>query len=536
MTFHHGVTALEQQSGVLPIRNASISTIGLLAYADDADDSVFPLNTPVRVSSITRVIDAAGVTGTLRKSLETIQAITNPTLVVVRMASANASDVIGTTVAGVRTGMQALLTAKSMLNLKPQIICAPELETPDVVQGLISICQKLRAYAYITPRDLDRLMLDTAEDMVAYRQTLSAREVELIYPEWTSGNVLLPATPSSNGLSSITLYAEDSGSLNDLQPDIGDTLTVTVNGVTTESAPFSGSYAQNWVLQALIGAGLNASTSTSGDITYNWQINAPLTGSQVVSIVPTSSDRMIFRANLDGGGDLGGMPLDPDVNQLDPVSFTLSNTSTGSTDASYGIGILHAVVVAAAERARIDEQIGWHKSLSNVPVTGPTGISKPMTWDLEDPDTDVGYLNANDITSLIQHQGFRFWGNRNCSSDPRFAFEVYTRTAQFLLETIINGVFPFIDQPMTPILVKDIIDSINAKLRETITAGRLIGASVWYDSESNTAQTLSQGQLWIVYDYTPVPPLEQLGLKQRITDRYLIDFAQMVASAATQEG
>ena len=193
MPFHHGVTALEQQSGILPIRNASISTIGLIAYADDADDNVFPLDTPVRVSSIPRVLEAAGLHGTLRKSLETINQITNPTLIVVRVASPATSDVIGTTVSGVRTGMQALLTAKSVLNLKPSILCAPELETPDVVQGLISICRKLRAYAYVTPRDTNRLMLATAEAVVTYRNTLAAREIEPIWPEFTSGNVLLAA-------------------------------------------------------------------------------------------------------------------------------------------------------------------------------------------------------------------------------------------------------------------------------------------------------------------------------------------------------
>ena len=195
MPFHHGVTAQEQQSGILPIRNASISTIGLLAYADDADPLVFPLNTPVRVSSIPRVIDAAGVEGTLRKSLEAINAITNPTLVVVRVASSTTSDVVGTTVAGVRTGMQALLTAKSVLNLKPSILIAPDLETPDVVQGLITICRKLRAYAYVTPRDTAGDMLATAEAVVTYRNTLAAREIGLIWPEWTSGNVLLAAEP-----------------------------------------------------------------------------------------------------------------------------------------------------------------------------------------------------------------------------------------------------------------------------------------------------------------------------------------------------
>lgn len=198
----------------------------------------------------------------------------------------------------------------------------------------------------------------------------------------------------------------------------------------------------------------------------------------------------------------------------------------------YGPGILTAAVVAAALRAETDKKVGWHKSLSNIPVVGPTGISQPITWDLEDPDTDAGYLNSKDITTMILHDGARFWGNRNCSDDPRFAFEVATRTAQFLLDTIINGCFPFVDQPLTPFLAKDIIDSINAKLIEHVTAKRLIGASVWYDPAQNTIEGLSQGEMWIDYDFTPVPTLENLGLNQRITDRYLVNFDQLINNAA----
>ncbi|HGE8358478.1 TPA: phage tail protein, partial [Serratia marcescens] len=32
------------------------------------------------------------------------------------------------------------------------------------------------------------------------------------------------------------------------------------------------------------------------------------------------------------------------------------------------------------------------------------------------------------------------------------------------------------------------------------------------------------------YDYTPVPPLENLLLRQRITDQYLMNFTQNVNS------
>jgi phage tail sheath protein FI len=34
--------------------------------------------------------------------------------------------------------------------------------------------------------------------------------------------------------------------------------------------------------------------------------------------------------------------------------------------------------------------------------------------------------------------------------------------------------------------------------------------------------------VYIDYDYTPVPPLENLMFQQRITDQYLLDFANRV--------
>ena len=192
------------------------------------------------------------------------------------------------------------------------------------------------------------------------------------------------------------------------------------------------------------------------------------------------------------------------------------------------------IATALALRAKIDETdpASFTKSISNVAISTVDGISYPRTWDLEDPDTEVGFLNSNEVTSLIQHEGFRFWGNRTCSDDPRFAFETTTRTAQFFLDTIIAGCFPFVDKPLTPILARDIIDSINAKSRQFVAKGWLIGASCWYNEEINNPQDLSQGFMYIDYDYTPVPTLENLYLNQRITDRYLVDFSKLIAQTA----
>lgn len=190
-----------------------------------------------------------------------------------------------------------------------------------------------------------------------------------------------------------------------------------------------------------------------------------------------------------------------------------------------------ATARAVGLRARIDAEQGWHKTLSNVAIGGLTGISRDIHFDLQDPNTDAGYLNAAEVTTLIRRDGFRFWGSRTCSDDPLFAFESAVRTAQVLADTIADSMMWAVDKPMHPSLVKDIVESINAKFRELKSSGYIIDATAWYDEQANGSSQLAGGKLVIDYDYTPVPPLEDLTLRQRITDRYFADFAAGVNAA-----
>ena len=189
-----------------------------------------------------------------------------------------------------------------------------------------------------------------------------------------------------------------------------------------------------------------------------------------------------------------------------------------------------AVARAMGLRAKIDNEVGWHKTLSNVPVNGVTGLSKGVYWDLQDPNTDAGVLNAADVTTLIRNDGFRFWGSRTCSADPLFCFENYTRTAQILADTMAEAHFWAVDKPMHPTLIRDIVEGVRAKLRNMVAKGYLIGGDAWFDPELNAAETLKDGQAVISYDYTPVPPLENLMFRQKITDTYLLDFADQMSA------
>lgn len=202
--------------------------------------------------------------------------------------------------------------------------------------------------------------------------------------------------------------------------------------------------------------------------------------------------------------------------------FLAFNVATSLTETAW------ATARAVGLRAKLDEDIGWHKTLSNIGVNGVTGITKDVFFDLQNPATDAGLLNADEVTTLVRRDGFRFWGSRTCSDDPLFAFENYTRTAQILADTIAEAHMWAVDKPMHPSLVKDIIEGINAKFRELKGLGYIVDARAWYNTEVNDATTLKSGKLYIDYDYTPVPPLENLVFQQRITDRYLVDFADRI--------
>ncbi|KWI64095.1 phage tail protein [Burkholderia stagnalis] len=226
----------------------------------------------------------------------------------------------------------------------------------------------------------------------------------------------------------------------------------------------------------------------------------------------TKEEAVAYRANF---GQRELMTIWPD--------FVNWNTATNAEDITW------ATARALGMRAKIDEETGWHKTISNVVVNGVTGISRDVFWDLQDPNTDAGYLNSHEVTTLVNADGYRLWGSRTCSADKLWAFENYVRSAQVIADTMAEAHLWAVDKPMSRTLMRDIVDGVNAKFRAWKTAGYLIDGECWFDPAANEKESLKAGQGFIDYDFCPVPPLEDLTFRQRITDRYLVKFADSIA-------
>jgi phage tail sheath protein FI len=280
-----------------------------------------------------------------------------------------------------------------------------------------------------------------------------------------------------------------------------------VNGVKSGMQALLAAEAQVGVKPRIIGApGLDTQAVTTAMIVIAQKLRAM---AYAAAVGDTVTEAIAYRANFTAR-EL--MLIYPD--------FVAFDTAAEANVTSFG------TARALGLRARIDTEQGFHKTISNVPVQGVVGLTKDVQFDVQDENCEANLLGAAEVSALIRAGGgFRIWGSRTCAEEPHFVFESATRTAQVLMDTIAEGMMWAIDKPLRPSLVKDIVETINGKIREMKAAGQLIDGRAWFDPEKNPTTSLAGGKLVIDYDYTPVPPLEHLTLTQRITDSYLADFS-----------
>ncbi|MGX1184780.1 phage tail sheath protein FI [Pseudomonas sp. F-14 TE3623] len=167
-----------------------------------------------------------------------------------------------------------------------------------------------------------------------------------------------------------------------------------------------------------------------------------------------------------------------------------------------------------------DAEYGYWASPSNKEFVGITGTSRPVEYLDGDATCRANLLNNANITTIIRDGGFRLWGNRTLSSDPKWAFITRVRTCDILMDAVQAGHKWAVDRSITKTYVKDVTEGLQAFMRDEKNRGAVINFEVYADDEMSTASQIMQGKVYWRIRFTDVPPAENPNFLFEVTDQW----------------
>ena len=398
MPFLHGVDVIEIDSGPRPIRTVRSSVIGLVGTAPDADETVFPLHTPILIAGRWKDAQGIGSRGTLPASITDIFEQTGALIVVVRIPEAPQTpppdgeapppDTEGLPLlpqgiddsSGQYLGVSALLASESEVHLVPRILIAPGFSHSAAnVSRLLTVAERLRAVVIVDGPNT------TDAQAITFRENFGSPRIYLVDP---------------------------------------------------------------WVKTA--------------------NPNAGQTGEPVTVLRPPSAR-------------------------------------------------------VAGVLAKSDAERGFWFSPSNRFILGVLGLARSVDFALGDPNARANLLNEQEVATIIQQNGFRLWGNRSTSADPKWAFLSVRRTADMIHESLLRAHLWAVDRNITKTYLSDVLEGVNAYLRQLKVQGAIINGHAWADPELNTPATLADGKVHIDFDFTPPYPAEHIRFRSHLVNDYLTE-------------
>jgi len=463
-TFLHGVEVLDIDSGPRPIQTVRSSVIGLIGTAPDADATKFPINTPVLIAGSRREAAALDMTGagegTLPSAMDTIFDQVGAVVIVVR----------------IEEGETEAETTANMLG------------GVDAITG-----QYEGVHAFVG-----------AENIVGFAPKI------LIAPGFTQ-------TRSTNGVTSISVSAGGS--------DYTVAPTVSISGVGTGAEaiailtgdavseirivkPGSGYTSAPTVTLTGDGTGATA-TATTGDV-------ANAVASELVGI----AERLRAVILTDG----------PNTNDADAIAYRgdfgskrvfVTDPKVIKTDGDGNLVQAWGSAVWAGLIAKSDNDRGWWWSPSNMEINGIQGTTRAIDFKLGDANCRANLLNEKEVATIVRLDGFRTWGNRTCSSDPKWAFLCVVRSADMINESLQQAHLWAVDRGITKNYVTDVIEGVNRYLRSLVAKGAILGGQCWIDPDLNTPDQITQGKVYFDFDFTPVYPAEHITFRSHLVDNYV---------------
>lgn len=192
-----------------------------------------------------------------------------------------------------------------------------------------------------------------------------------------------------------------------------------------------------------------------------------------------------------------------------------TNTTTGMTEGQFASACVAGLI------AKTDNALGFWWSPSNQEIDNIVGTQRSVDFVLGDSSSRANLLNGKNVATIIRQQGYRLWGNRTLSSDPKFAFLSVRRTADIIQDSLQRAHLWAVDRNITKTYVQDVVDGVNAYLRNLVAIGAILGGKCWADPDLNTPDQIAQGHVYFDFDFTPPYPAEHITFRSHMVQDYL---------------
>lgn len=490
-TFLHGVEVLEVDDGPRPIQTVRSSVIGLIGTAPDSEDEV-------KATLLTGVVgDDNALTWESKLNGELGNDIS------IKIIDPNANS-------------QSLSVAVSGKYIEISLATAVDgaiTTTADLLKTAVAANTEANALVTVT----DTGASDGSGLMEAVRRvSLSGGEDEA-FPLDT------PVLVTANDIVKIGRLG-DAGTLKAALDDIADqggAVVIVVRVDTAQDVPGSagsGSYTGCW---AFLGAesvtGFCPRILCAPEYTSDRPEGA---ANPVVAELVGIANRLRAVIVADG----------PNTNDDDAVEYRRDWGSKRVYVVDPGVKVVNSLgeIIERPSSARVagmialsDNERGFWWSPSNRLMNGIVGTGREVDFTLGDTSSRANLLNENEVATIIRQDGFKLWGNRTCSDDPKWAFLSVVRTADMINDSILRGHMWAVDRNITRTYLEDVTQSVNNYLARLTALGAILGGKCWPSVGLNTPSSIEAGQVYFDFDFTPPYPAERVTFRSRMVNNYV---------------
>lgn len=468
--FLHGVEVIDIDAGPRPITTVRSSVIGLIGTAPDADATAFPLNTPTLIAgsrSEAAKLDTTGSgEGTLPHAMDSIFDQCGAVVIVVRIEEgATDAETLANVIGGVNTdgsyeGVHCFLAAESVTGVQPRILIAPGFTDARLEDAVTAITVTTQGSAYTTAPTVTLTGGGTGTGATAVAELGTGADADKV----VKVNVTNPGTGYTSA----------------------PTVAFTGGGGTGAAATASVGDTGNPVVAELVGI-------------------AERMRAIIVADGPNTNDDDA-KAYADDFGSKRVFLVDPKVIKVDEEG---TNQTEWSSPCVAGL------------IAKSDNERGFWWSPSNQNVNGIIGTARPIDFTMGDTSSRANLLNEANVATIIHQDGYRLWGNRTLSADPKWAFLSVVRTADIINDSLAKNHLWAVDRGITKQYMQDVIEGVNAYLRHLVSIGAILGGTCWADQELNSPDQITMGHVWFDFDFSAVYPAEHITFRSHLVQDYI---------------